>query len=232
MSANASQEIETAQPAISLKYVVLVFLGVTAGSLLAGIVLPLWLPGLTYSLLGEQPKAYWLLSRGSAWAAFTLLWLSMVSGLIVTNKIARLWPGGPTAIDLHEYFSLLGMSLGLFHALILMGDHYINYTLPQVLIPFNSVNYRPLWVGIGQLSFYLGLVVTFTFYVRKQIKPRTWRLIHYLSFAQFLMVMVHGIYSGTDVTAPWAIQVYWWSAASLLFLFIYRMLITRLSVAR
>ena len=230
MSANAARELETAEPAISLKFLILVFTGVVAGSVLALVVLPQWLPGLTFSLLGEQPKAYWLLSRGSAWAAFTLLWLSMISGLIVTNKLARLWPGGPTAIDLHEYFSLLGLGLGLFHALILMGDRFINYNLAQVLIPFNSVNYRPLWVGIGQLTFYLGLLVSLTFYVRKQIKPKTWRLIHYLSFAQFLLVMVHGIYSGTDATAPWAIQVYYWTAASLIFLFIYRMLVKRIAI--
>lgn len=230
MSANVSHEIEPVQPPISLKFLIVVFTGVIAGSLLALVVLPQWLPGLTFSLVGAQPKAYWLLSRGSAWAAFNLLWLSMISGMIVTNKLARLWPGGPTAIDLHEYFSLLGLGLGLFHALILMGDHYINYNLAQVLVPFTSVNYRPLWVGIGQVSFYLGLVVSLTFYVRKQIKPRNWRLIHYLSFVQFLLVMVHGIYSGTDATAPWAIQVYYWSAASLIFLFIYRMLIKRITI--
>jgi predicted ferric reductase len=230
MSANVSQEAEPGQSAIGLRFLILVFAGVIAGSLLAVVVLPQWLPGLTFSLLGEQPKAYWLLSRGSAWAAYSLLWLSMISGMIVTNKLARLWPGGPTAIDLHEYFSLLGLGLGLFHALILMGDHYINYNLVQVLLPFNSVNYRPLWVGIGQLSFYLGLVVSLTFYVRKQIKPRTWRLIHYLSFGQFLLVMVHGLYSGTDATASWAIQIYYWSAASLLFLFIYRMLVKKISI--
>ncbi len=151
MSANVSHEIEPAQPAISLKFMIMVFTGVVAGSLLAVVVLPQWLPGLTYSVLGAQPKAYWLVSRGSAWSAYSLLWLSMISGMIVTNKLARLWPGGPTAIDLHEYFSLLGLGLGLFHALILMGDHYINYNLAQVLLPFNSINYRPLWVGIGQV---------------------------------------------------------------------------------
>jgi predicted ferric reductase len=230
MPAKVSEEIEISQPAISLGFVILVFFGVVAGSLLALVILPKWLPGLTFSLLGEQPKAYWLLSRGSAWSAFGLIWLSMVTGLMVTNKLARIWPGGPTAIDLHEYFSLLGLALGLFHALILMGDHYINYTLAQVLLPFNSLNYRPLWVGIGQLSLYLGLVVSLSFYVRKQIKPRTWRLIHYLSFAQFLMVLVHGIYSGTDAAAPWAIQVYYWSAAGLVFLFIYRMLVKRIAI--
>jgi predicted ferric reductase len=231
MAAGVSQDVETSQSALNLRFVVLAFFGVAVGTLLAGVILPRWLPSLTYSLLGEQPKAFWLLSRGSALAAFGLLWLSMVSGLIVTNKLARLWPGGPTAIDLHEYFSLLGMGLGLFHALILMGDRYINYNLAQILVPFNSINYRPLWVGVGQLGFYLGLLVSLTFYVRKQIKPRTWRLIHYLSFAQFLMVLVHGIYSGTDVSAPWVIQVYWWSAASLVFLFIYRMLVKKIPVA-
>lgn len=232
MKANISREAENPQQSpLRVRLGTLIFLGAAAGVLLGVALLPGWLPGLTYSLLGAKPKAYWLISRGSAWSAYTLLWLSMITGLIVTNKLARLWPGGPTAIDLHEYFSLLGMGLGLFHALILMGDHYINYTLAQVLVPFNSVNYRTIWVGVGQVSLYLGFLVSGTFYVRKQIKPRTWRLIHYLSFAQFLMVMVHGIYSGTDASAPWAVQVYYWSAASLIFLFIYRLLVKRISIA-
>src|SRR5512132_2483555 len=111
---------------------------VAAGVFAAVVALPPWLPGLSASLLGPEPKVYWYLSRSSAVAAYLLLWCSMATGLAISNRLARIWPGGPTAFDLHQYTSLLGLGFALFHALILMGDHYINYTLGQVLVPFAS----------------------------------------------------------------------------------------------
>jgi len=40
-------------------------------------------------------------------------------GVTMTNKMARIWPGGPTAFDAHQYTSLLGLTFALFHAIIL-----------------------------------------------------------------------------------------------------------------
>ena len=37
---------------------------------------------------GVEPKAYWYLSRSSAIVAYILLWISMVLGLAITNKLA------------------------------------------------------------------------------------------------------------------------------------------------
>ncbi|HEX7973893.1 MAG TPA: hypothetical protein VF498_05755 [Anaerolineales bacterium] len=195
-----------------------------AGALLATVVLPAWLPGLAASLFGAAPKAFWFLSRGSAMAAFGLLWLSMALGLLITSKAARLWPGGPAAFDLHEYASLLGMAFGLFHGLILMGDQYIHFTLAQVLVPFASTGYKPLWVGLGQLSFYLWGIVNLSFYVRKQLGNRSWRLVHYASYLTFALALAHGIFSGSDSGAAWAAGIYWIFGGSLLFLLFYRIL--------
>ena len=100
------------------------------------------LAALSTALLGEH--AAWYLSRASAFVAYVLLWWSMVLGLSITNRLARLWPGGPAAADLHEHASLLGLAFGLLHALVLLGDAYIGYTLPQILIPFASVSYEPV----------------------------------------------------------------------------------------
>ncbi|MCJ7432540.1 MAG: hypothetical protein MUO77_03540, partial [Anaerolineales bacterium] len=75
----------------------------------------------------------------------SLLWLSMALGLGITNKMARLWPGAPATFAIHEYVSLLGMAFALFHALVLLGDHYINFTFAQMLVPFATVDYRPFW---------------------------------------------------------------------------------------
>src|SRR5690242_2710946 len=41
-------------------------LAIAAGVFAAVVVLPSWLPGLSASLCGPEPKAYWYLSRSSA----------------------------------------------------------------------------------------------------------------------------------------------------------------------
>ncbi|MBI4771873.1 MAG: hypothetical protein HY784_16035 [Chloroflexi bacterium] len=94
-------ELDTLPPAMSLGTLLLMLLAVAAGAFAAVVALPALLPGLSASLLGPAPKAYWYLSRASAWVAYVLLWLSMAFGLSLTNKMTRIWPGGPTAFDLH-----------------------------------------------------------------------------------------------------------------------------------
>ena len=189
----------------------------------------LFCPASSESLLGTQPKAFWYMARASAFVALGLLWLSTASGILITNKLARIWPGGPTAFAWHEYTSLLALAIAAFHALILIGDRFINYTLVQLVLPFGSVNYRPTWVGLGQVSFYLLAVVTLSFYARRIITHKTWRFIHFLSFALFVMVLAHGILSGTDSATPWAQAVYWFAAGSTVFLTAYRVLSKRVT---
>jgi predicted ferric reductase len=227
-----TNEIDTLQPSIGLYSLALMLLIVVAGAVAALVVLPAWLPQVSASLLGSEPKGYWYLSRASAVVAYALLWLSMALGLSMTNRLARIWPGGPTAFDLHQHASLLGLTFALFHALVLMGDHYINYSLAQVLIPFASKDYRPLWVGLGQIGLYLMAVVALSFYVRGVTGHRFWRLIHYLSFAVFLLALAHGVWSGTDTTTVWARGIYWASGGSLLFLTIYRGLCAHFNLRR
>src|SRR3954447_8040661 len=128
-----------------------------------------WLSGMRASLSGTAPHVFWYLSRATAFVAFALLWLSMVSGLSTTNRLARLWPGGPAAADLHQYTSLLGLALGTFHGPILLGDGTSTYSLAQLLVPCTRLHCRPVWVGVGQFGLYLSVVVTLSFSVRRFI---------------------------------------------------------------
>ena len=186
-----------------------------------------WLAGIQASLSGTEPKVFWYVSRATGFVAFGLLWLAIVLGLSITNKLARLWPGGPAAADLHQYTSLLGLAFGCFHGLILTLDGYSNYTLAQVLVPFTSTQYRPVWVGLGQFGLYLGAVVALSFYVRRFIGYRAWRLIHFASFAFFVLVLLHGLFSGTDSAALWARSLYLGSALSVLGLTFHRIRVAR-----
>lgn len=209
---------------LSAQSFLMLLLALVAGMLAGIILLPLWVPQLSASLRGTDPKAFWFLSRGSAFVALTLLWASMALGLLMTNKMARSWPGVPVSFAIHEFISLLGLGFALFHVLILLGDRYIQYDLFQLAIPFAS-SYQPLWVGVGQLGFYILLLITFSFYVRQKIGQKSWRMLHYVSFLTYLMAVLHGLGSGTDTATPWGQTYYWISGGSVLFLFIYRIVI-------
>ena len=206
------------ESSVNIQSFLLFLLAMTLGLLLAVVLLPAWLPNLAFSLGGQAPKAYWYLSRATAFGSLSLLWLSMALGMGITNKMARTWPGAAAAFAIHEYVSLVGLAFAAFHAVVILGDHYINFTFLQLLIPFSTVAYRPLWVGIGQVGFYVWLIVAVTFYIRSLIGQKSWRVLHYASFAMYLMGLAHGIFSGTDTSAPWAQYYYWISGGSLLFL--------------
>jgi len=226
MSSGPPVENEFGESSVNIQFFLVVTLAMITGLLLAILLLPAWLPNMASSLGGESPKVYWYLSRATAFVSLTILWLSMALGIGISNKMARLWPGAPAAFAIHEYVSLLGMAFAIFHALVLMGDQYIQFTLVQILVPFSTVDYRPTWVGIGQIGFYVWLVVNLSFYVRSSIGPKTWRALHYLSFGMYITGLLHGLFSGTDTPASWAQWYYWISGSSLLFLLIYRIVNT------
>jgi predicted ferric reductase len=185
------------------------------------------LPALAGSFSGTAPHGYWYISRACAFVAFGLLWLSMLAGLGITSRLARYWPSLPGSFELHRFTALLGLGFAAMHALVLLGDQYINYSVGQLLVPFMSSNYRQAWVGFGQLAIYLLAAVAFSFYVKDRLGIHAWRLIHMLSFALFLMTIIHGLGSGTDSGSLWAQALYWGSALSVLGLSVYRVVAVR-----
>ncbi|WP_110518935.1 ferric reductase-like transmembrane domain-containing protein [Herpetosiphon llansteffanensis] len=225
VAAPSADELLEAASASLMSLMLALVIGIVA----AVLVLPRWIPGLSSSLLGEQPKAFWYLSRSSGLVAYSLVWLSMLFGLSLTGKVARLWNGGPTMLDLHQHASILGIGFGLFHTVILLGDGYSNYTLKQLLVPFASSQYKPLWVGLGQVGLYGLAIVTMSFWLKRWIGRSAWRIIHYASFGLFLLVLAHGIFSGSDTSMPLVTLWYWATGASVVFMTLYRVLIMRRS---
>lgn len=204
-----------------LQVLLATLLGTAAGIFL----LPRLAPPMALSIGGPEGSAFWFLSRSSAFIGYLLLWGSMMLGLSITNRMARVWPGGPTAFDLHQHLSLLALGAIVFHAMILLGDPYIDYSLAEVLTPFRALGYREVWVGLGQLGLYLLAIVVGSFYIRKRLGNAAWRAIHFLSFTTFILALFHGLKSGTDSAAAWAQAVYWATGASVLLMTLYRALV-------
>jgi sulfoxide reductase heme-binding subunit YedZ len=108
---------------------------------------------------------------------------------------------GTFAYDFHEFLSLLGLGFVLLHVVVLMLDQYLPFSIWQVVIPFIDT-YRPLWVGLGIIGFYLFLLVTVTFYMRRVIGLKAFRAFHLLSIVGYLGATLHGLFAGTDSALP------------------------------
>jgi len=79
-------------------------------------------------------------------------------------------------------------------------------------------------VGIGQLALYIWALLDISFYIRKTIGKKMWRLIHFGSFLAYCSVLFHAIISGTDASTTWLQLVYWITGGILAFMISYRIL--------
>jgi len=139
----------------------------------------------------------WYITRAAGWVAYFLLWFSMVWGLAIPTKFFERFLSPTFAVDFHEYISLLSIGFIILHVSVLMIDQYLPFSLVQILVPFISP-YRPVWVGLGVLGFYLTLLVTITFYLRKKIGQKKFKAIHTLSLTAYLGVVLHAFFAGSD----------------------------------
>ena len=155
-----------------------------------------------------QSHVFWYINRATGFTAYLVLFANMVLGLMVKTKrydaIAPRW----RSFDLHQFTALLALGFLALHIFPLLFDSFAPFTLTQLFVPLAST-YRPLWIAVGIISLYGLVVVTVTFYFRAQIGQRAWRAIHYVSFAAFFLVLLHGVFAGSDSQELWAKLTYW-----------------------
>src|SRR5512136_344722 len=98
-------EIDDLEPVVPLSTAVIVLVITGLVTATVALLFERSLPGLYASIFGPQPQAYWDLARSSGIVAYLLLWLSVVFGLLVTNRMGRNWLGVQNMIDLHQFTS-------------------------------------------------------------------------------------------------------------------------------
>jgi len=102
--------------------------------------------------------------------------------------------------------SLLSIVFLAVHVLTAVFDPFTKLGLGAALVPFAS-SYRPVQVALGVVALYLFVALIVTSLLRKHIGQRTWRAVHWASYAMWPMALLHGITAGSDASAPWMLAV-------------------------
>ncbi|MGA2929187.1 MAG: ferric reductase-like transmembrane domain-containing protein [Solirubrobacteraceae bacterium] len=150
------------------------------------------------------PSAYWYLTRGTGVVALVLLTVSVVFGILGSIRFAaHRWPR--FAIDtVHRDVSLLVIVVLVVHIITSILDSFAPIRVTDAVIPFVS-RYRPLWLGLGALSFDLLVAVSVTSLVRRRLGYRSWRAVHWLAYASWPVAVLHGLGTGSDAKVGWVL---------------------------
>jgi methionine sulfoxide reductase heme-binding subunit len=157
---------------------------------------------MSISLAASGPSAYWYLTRSTGAVALLLLTLALALGVADVKRFST--PRWPRFIvdSLHRNVSLLAMVFLLVHILTSVLDSFAPISLLDAFVPFTG-SYRPVWLGLGALSFDLLLAVMITSLLRHRIGFAGWRATHWLTYASWPIALVHGLGTGSDAKSTW-----------------------------
>lgn len=173
-----------------------------------------WLAGrpLAQELGGISGHEAWYVSRAAGLASYLALAASLAVGAAMSSAIGDGAVSRARLLAIHQSLGISGLALALAHALALLFDGYSDFDVLSISVPF-AASYEPMLSGLGTLTLYLFVLATATFWIRRQIGMRLWRLVHLTSIAAFGGAFVHGVLIGTDTMAGWVQGVYLAGAA-------------------
>ena len=163
----------------------------------------------------------WYASRVLGFLAYGAIAASIVYGLLLSTGILDRIAHRAVSLTLHQDLSALAIGLTALHGALLSLDTFVPQSVRELVVPFAGP-YRPEWVGVGQLTLYLMLIVYGSFYARRRIGQRAWRTLHYTTLLLFLGATAHGVMAGTDSPTPWAFGIYLTATVTVVFMLGYR----------
>jgi sulfoxide reductase heme-binding subunit YedZ len=153
-------------------------------------------------VLATSSQTLWYLTRGTGVISLVLLTASVALGISEVVRFAS--PGWPRFVlaALHKNVALVATAFVAVHVLTAILDSFASISLVDVLVPFVG-SYRPLWLGLGTVALDLLLAVIITSLLRERIGHRTWRVVHWASYAFWPIALMHSLGTGTDTRYRW-----------------------------
>jgi ferredoxin/DMSO/TMAO reductase YedYZ heme-binding membrane subunit len=178
-----------------------------------------------------------LVAATVGFVSFFLLWFAVVWGIVLRNGWAQTRVKHATVYTVHMLLALLGLCLGIVHALAQLANPTGLVTWVHLLVPFIHP-YDPIGIGIGAISLEVLTAITLSVLIQRWLGYTRWRSVHVFAYMAFMLVVVHVLVSGTDigpayvwgsVLGAWLATVVLWLASTVWFTTTRRRLAGRVS---
>jgi sulfoxide reductase heme-binding subunit YedZ len=161
------------------------------------------------------PSPLWFFARASGFVSILLLTVSVCAGLLLPSGRRRGRLPFFVVDETHRFAALVFFTFLAMHVATTLLDPFTRFRLTEVLVPFAS-DYRRVWLGLGVAAAELALAVALSVHLRPRLGYRTWRAVHYATYALFPLAVLHGMGTGTDTASPTGLVTYAVCAAAVL----------------
>jgi hypothetical protein len=147
-----------------------------------------------------------LLARSAGITSYLLLVLLVLSGLLLSHPWSSRWrrPSAAVRIRTHVSLAVVTLAFTVVHVVMWATDDDGGVGWWGALVPWGS-SYRPLYVSLGVLGLYSGVLAGVTASLAGRLSLRAWWPIHKVSVVALMLVWVHTL-GGLD--APALLVVY------------------------
>lgn len=149
----------------------------------------------------------WYVNRSTGLVLLVLLTLAVLVGIWSARGDAGARIPRFAVQTLHRNLGLLTVTLLGVHVTSAVIDEFVDIRWWQSALPWH-LHYKPVWLALGILALDLLAAATMTSLLRHRIGHRSWRLVHWGTYAAWGLAVVHGLGIGTDTPATWARWIY------------------------
>ena len=173
----------------------------------------------------------WDAARAAALAAFTVLSVSLLTGMALRTALLAALARNRAVLAFHGFLTWFWLPLVAVHVTALVLDGTARIGVLDLLVPFR-VGYARLAVGLGTVGLLLLVLVGVTSALRRRMSPRVWHAVHLLSYPMFGVFLLHAQLAGSDVSRTWISALGWATGAGLAMLALPRVAGARVGAGR
>jgi sulfoxide reductase heme-binding subunit YedZ len=131
-------------------------------------------------------------------ASYIFLFLAVAWGIVLRAGWALTRYKHATIYGTHMTLVLLGLNLGLVHAVAQLFNPVGTIGVLQEFIPFTDPT-DPIGVGFGVISTELMLALSLSILIQKKLGYSRWRGLHSMGYAAYTLLTAHLLISGRHV---------------------------------
>jgi sulfoxide reductase heme-binding subunit YedZ len=154
-----------------------------------------------------RDPTFWIVARASGVTAYALITTSVLAGLVLKSRPFGRALKAASVTDVHRFLALLALGAVAVHGVALVLDTTVKIGIAALVVPGLS-SYRPAATALGVVSAELAALVFLSFRLRSTIGVKTWRRLHWLTYAVFATATAHGLAAGTDTARPFMFGIY------------------------
>jgi methionine sulfoxide reductase heme-binding subunit len=147
-------------------------------------------------------NALWAFGRVSGFISLALFTGTVLLGILTRSGRPLLSVPRFSITLIHRNLALLATVFLFLHVGSLMLDSYAKLNVIDVVVPFVGA-YKPFWQGLGTVALDLVAAIVVTSLLRHRLGQRTFRALHWFSYAMWPIALAHSIGNGTNGTSKW-----------------------------